>query len=84
MHDKTSPEVLAHLRSENRYTERVMEPTLALQTEIFSEMKGRVTTNDQSVPIQQGPYLYYARQGRGTSIPSTVGLWEKRARKRSS
>ena len=69
LREKTSPEVLAHLESENAYTEAVMAPTKALQETLYAEMLGRIQQTDLSVPARSGGYWYYSRTEEGKQYP---------------
>ena len=63
------PDIRAHLEAENAYTAAVLEPTLALQAQLFDEMKGRIRQDDSSVPAPDGPFDYYARYETGAQHP---------------
>jgi oligopeptidase B len=69
LRDKTDPEVLAYIAAENRYTAKVMEPTRALQEQLFREMVGRIQETDMALPYQHGGYWYYARTEAGKQYP---------------
>jgi oligopeptidase B len=69
LEDKTSPEVLAHLRAENAYTEAVLKPTVALQETLYREFLGRIKQTDLSVPVRRGDYYYYSRTEAGKQYP---------------
>jgi oligopeptidase B len=62
---KDDPEVIAHLGSENAYTDAVMKPTEAFQEALYAEMLARIKEDDQSVPYRRGAWLYYARTEKG-------------------
>jgi oligopeptidase B len=66
---KDSPEVLAHLRAENAYTEAVMRPTLPLQNTLYEEMLSRIKQTDLSVPFRRRGWLYYSRTEAGKQYP---------------
>jgi oligopeptidase B len=61
LQDKSDPEVLAYLESENAYAKAQLQHTEALQEQIFQEMKGRIKEEDSSIPAQHGEYFYYYR-----------------------
>ena len=69
LREKTSPEVIAHLESENAYTDAVMAPTKALQETLYTEMLGRIQQTDLSVPTRSGGYWYYSRTEEGKQYP---------------
>ena len=63
---RTNPEVLAHLKAENDFTQAKLAHTESLQTELFKEIKGRIKKDDNSVPIKEGNF-YYSSQMHGNS-----------------
>ena len=65
LRQKNHPEVLAHLRAENAYTDEVMKPTEAFQEALYRELLGRIKEDDQSVPYRRGDWLYYSRTEKG-------------------
>ena len=65
LREKSNPEVIKYLESENAYTEEVMKPTKALQETIYNEMLGRIKQTDLSVPSRIGEYFYYSRTEEG-------------------
>jgi len=56
-----NPEVIEYLESENKYEEKVMAHTEALQKTLFEEIKGRTNETDFSFPERRGDYFYYQR-----------------------
>ena len=69
LRDKTSPEVIAYLESENVYTEAVMRPTVDLQKKLYDEMLGHIKQTDTNVPYRKGDYFYYTRTEEGKQYP---------------
>jgi oligopeptidase B len=71
MRDDTrkSPEVLAHLKAENAYTDAVMAPLRPLQAKINAEIVGRIKQDDSSVPYRKDGYYYYRRFDVGADYP---------------
>jgi oligopeptidase B len=65
LRERENPEVIAHLKAENAYTEAVLEHTASLQHELFTELVGYVKDADQSAPAPRGPYRYYERTEAG-------------------
>ncbi|AEE52381.1 S9 family peptidase [Haliscomenobacter hydrossis] len=59
--DKTNPEVIRYLKSENQYADTVMAHTKAMREQLFKEMKGRIKEDDASVPVLDNGYYYYYR-----------------------
>ena len=66
---KDDPEVIAHLESENAYTDQVMKPTQAFQEALYAEMLARIKEDDQTVPYRRGAYVYYSRTEKGKQYP---------------
>lgn len=69
LREKSNPEVIAHLESENAYAEAAMKPTAALQDKLYKEMVGHIKETDRSVPYQWGGYFYYTRTEEGKQYP---------------
>ena len=69
MREKTDPEVIAYLESENAYTESVMKPTEEFQAALYKEILGRIKQTDLSVPYKYGEYWYYTRTEEGKQYP---------------
>lgn len=65
LRDKTSDEVLAHLRAENAYTEARTAGQESLREAIFGEISERTRQTDLTVPVRQGRYWYYTRTVEG-------------------
>ncbi len=66
---KDSADVLAHLEAENSYTSSMLADTVALQEELFDELKRRIKETDLSVPVEKDGWSYYTRTVEGTSYP---------------
>lgn len=69
LRDRTDPAVVAYLEAENAYLTAVLEPTVALQEQLYQEMRNRIQQTDESVPEQMGDYLYYQRTQEGQQYP---------------
>ena len=69
LREKTSPDVMAHLKAETAYTEAVMAPTVPLQAKLYDEILSHVKQTDLSVPYRKGAYYYYARTEEGKQYP---------------
>ena len=63
--DAKDPQTLRYLKDENVYADTLMHPFKKIQNTLFKEIKARVTEDDVSVPIKDGPYLYYVRMKKG-------------------
>ncbi|NBV77404.1 S9 family peptidase [bacterium] len=62
---KGSPEVVEYAKAENAYAEAVMASHKRLADKLYKEMKSRMKETDMSVPVKDGPYLYYSRTKKG-------------------
>ncbi|MFT4258445.1 S9 family peptidase [Microbacterium sp.] len=65
LRDKDSSEVIAHLESENAYTEERTAHLADLREKLFQEIKGRVQETGLSVPTRRGGWWYYSRTEEG-------------------
>lgn len=65
LREKTNPEVIAHLESENEYTASVTDHLKPLEEDIYKEILGRIKQTDLSVPYKLGEYWYYSRTEEG-------------------
>ena len=65
LRDKSSPEVIAYLESENEYADQATAQLEPLRQRIFDEIKARTKETDLSVPIRRGDWWYYARSFEG-------------------
>ncbi len=65
LNERENPEVLTYLKAENTYLDAVMAPVKVLQEKLFQEMKGRIKEKDESVPVKDGNYFYYAKYIEG-------------------
>jgi oligopeptidase B len=69
MRDKSSPELIAYLTSENEYTTSVMAPTEELQAKLYAEMLSHIKETDESVPYRDHGWYYYTRTVEGSQYP---------------
>ncbi len=67
--ERLDPDIRAYLERENAHTEAVLGPARGLREELFSELKARIKEDDESVPLRDGPYLYYRRFRVGGQYP---------------
>ena len=59
--DRKSPEMIAHLTSENAYAEHHLKPLQPLADAVYAETLSHIQQTDDSVPYRDGRYLYYTR-----------------------
>ena len=69
LREKTNPDVMAHLRAEDAYTEEMMKPTAGLQEKLYKEMLSHIKQTDVQVPYRQGNHFYYTRTEEGKQYP---------------
>ena len=69
LREKSDPEVIKYLESENAYTAAMLKPTEKLQEDLYKEMLGRIKETDLSVPYRKGGYFYYSRTEQGKQYP---------------
>ena len=66
LRDKESPDTIAYLEAENRYTEAQTDHLGALRERLFDEVKTRVQETDLSVPVRMGQWWYFTRTSEGS------------------
>ncbi len=66
---RENPEVLAHLKAENAYTDAVLAPLAGLKETIYNEIVGRIQQDDSSVPYFEDGFWYYTRFEIGKDYP---------------
>jgi oligopeptidase B len=59
--ERENPAVIAYLKQENDYLNRVLAHTTNLQTALFDEIVGRIKKDDDTVPVRIRDYYYYTR-----------------------
>ena len=69
LNDRENPDVIAYLNAENTYVDQVLAPVAELKEKLFTEMKGRIKEQDESVPYKEGNYWYYSRYVTGGEYP---------------
>ncbi len=69
LRERTNPEVVAYLKAENKYTDRMMHNTEKLQQKLFEEMRSHIKESDASVPRKDGAYFYYQRTEKNKQYP---------------
>lgn len=69
LNERENPEVIEYLNAENAYTKAMLEPTEALQKELFDEITAKIVKDDSSVPYESDGYWYYARYEDGKDYP---------------
>lgn len=63
--ERSDPEVLAYLESENEWFDTAMAPTEKLQETLYEEMVGRLDPDESSVPWEKDGWWYYDRYEPG-------------------
>ena len=66
---RENPEMLAYLKAENEYTDRMLAHTKALESRVYNEIIGRLKQDDASVPYLMNGYWYYRRYETGKEYP---------------
>ena len=69
LRERENPQVLAHLESENAYTEQQMSGTHSLEAKLYEELLGRIQQTDVSVPVRDGNFYYYSCSVEGKQYP---------------
>ncbi len=84
LRDRKDPKVIADLKAENAWTEKVLKPAEKLRAELFKEMKGRIKETDSSAPAPLGGWLYYTRTEKDQQHPIMCRKKMRRTQKRKS
>ncbi len=66
---RQDPAVLAHLQAENAYTEAMLQPTAALQQQLYEEMVARQPPEESQLPYCLKGYWYRSRFETGDEYP---------------
>jgi oligopeptidase B len=66
---RENPEMLAYVRAENEYTDRMLAHTKALEARVYSEIIGRLKQDDATVPYLLNGHWYYRRYETGKEYP---------------
>lgn len=67
--ERENPAVIEYLNQENEYYQKSTEHLVPLQDKLFSEMKGRIKEDDNSVPYYYNGYWYITRFEKGQDYP---------------
>jgi oligopeptidase B len=65
LRDAENPEVKEYVAAENSYADAFMGSAKKLRSDLYKEIKARIKEDDMSVPVKDGPYLYYNRVQKG-------------------
>ncbi len=65
LRDRDDPEVLAHLRAENAYSEAWFAPLAGLRQQLYDEMVGRIQEDDEDPPWRKNGWWYASRTRKG-------------------
>jgi oligopeptidase B len=69
LREKSNPEVIAYLESENAYTSALTKGSEPFQEALYKEMLGRIKQTDLTVPYPRLGYHYYSRTEEGKQYP---------------
>ncbi len=69
LRNKGTPEVESYLYAERDYTNAFMQPTEALQQQLYEEMLARTQQTDMDVPVLDRGFYYYSRTEEGKQYP---------------
>ncbi|MEN0067214.1 MAG: S9 family peptidase [Myxococcota bacterium] len=67
LRERENPDVLAHLKAENAWTDRQIAHLSPLEQRLYEEMVGRIQEDDDSAPVPHGPWEYFHRTFEGKS-----------------
>lgn len=69
LNERDNPDVIEYIEAENEYLAKMMSHTERLQDRLYTEMRGRIREDDQSVPYKENGYYYYTRYEEGSEYP---------------
>ena len=69
LRDAKNPEVITYFKMKIAILKTVMQPTQDLQETLYQEMLSHIQEEDHNVPVQDGPYFYYARTEMDKQYP---------------
>jgi oligopeptidase B len=69
LNERNNPEVMSHLKAENKYKEAVLVHTRDFQESLFNEITSRIKKTDMSVPYKFQGYYYYKRYEGSSEYP---------------
>ena len=69
---KLSSDIRAALEAENAYYGAVTDDLESLRKKLFAEMRGRIKEDEETVPLSDGPWKYWAKYREGGEYPIFV------------
>ncbi|MDN6487495.1 MAG: S9 family peptidase, partial [Ancrocorticia sp.] len=72
--DKSNPELIAHLESENEWTEERTKDLQPLREQLAGEFASLTKLTDITVPIRKGGWWYYQRTWEGKEYPAVYRI----------
>jgi oligopeptidase B len=66
---RENPEMLAYVKAENAYADRMLAHIKPLETRLYGEIVGRLKQDDSTVPYLMNGYWYYRRFETGKEYP---------------
>jgi oligopeptidase B len=67
--EKTNPEVIRYIESENAYREGLTTPLKPFQDKLYREMLSHIKQTDLGVPVRDNGFWYYSRTEEGKQYP---------------
>jgi oligopeptidase B len=67
--EKTNPETIRYIESENAYREGLTKPLKPFQDKLYSEMLSHIKQTDLGVPVRDNGFWYYSRTQEGKQYP---------------
>ncbi len=65
LEDRSDPAVLPWLEAENAWADAQLASLQPLRDELYAEMLAHLAQDDESTPVQHGPWTYFARTRTG-------------------
>ena len=67
--DFDNPDILEYLRAEEAYKNHMMQDYKSIEKKLYNEILSRIKEDDESYPVKEGDYFYYAREEKGKNYP---------------
>ena len=66
---RTNEEIIAHLKLENEYTKKCMDPLENLREDLYTELLSHIQETDTTDAVPYGEYEYFSHTKKGLSYP---------------
>ena len=68
--ERSDPELISYLESENEYFKKWRETRVDYQNEIFNELKNMIPAEEETLRVKDGSFYYYSRIKANQQYPT--------------